>query len=111
MRPKAFFHVGFLVIVLFILITLVKSGQAQKSSGIAPTAIPKTWDDEAMASLEVPLADPIGSPKHVSAGYYYRIPVRPIYKSYSMYAPGREPSGYMDWLRQQDPEIIWDSRS
>jgi hypothetical protein len=29
--------------------------------------IPKTWDDAAMATLEVPLADPIGSPKHVSA--------------------------------------------
>jgi hypothetical protein len=39
-------------------------------------------DDQAMATLEVPLADPIGSPKHVSADYYYRIPVRPIYKQY-----------------------------
>jgi hypothetical protein len=29
--------------------------------------IPKTWDDEEMASLEVPLANPVGSPKHVSA--------------------------------------------
>jgi hypothetical protein len=31
--------------------------------------------------LEIPLADPVGSPKHVSADYYYRIPVAPIYKS------------------------------
>ncbi len=77
----------------------------------APTAatpvIPKTWDDEAIAALEVPLADPVGSPKHVSADYYYRIPVPPIYESYAVYAPGRGPNGYMQWLRQQEPAIAW----
>jgi len=41
--------------------------------------VPLTWDDAAMATLEVPLADPRGSPKHVPAEYYYKIPVRPIY--------------------------------
>jgi len=70
--------------------------------------IPKTWDDAAMADLEVPLAYPIGSPKHVSADYYYKIPVRPIYNSYPIYAPDHEPSGYLDWLKQQEPQIIWD---
>ncbi len=51
-----------------------------------------------------------GSPrgKHVSADYYYRIPVRPTYKSYPVYAPGHEPPGYMDWLKQQEPQIVWD---
>src|SRR5215475_7256497 len=70
--------------------------------------IPRTWDDAAIATLEVPLADPVGSPKHVSAEYYYRIPVASIYKSYSVYAPGYEPSGYIDWLKQQEPQILWD---
>jgi hypothetical protein len=69
--------------------------------------IPRTWDDAAMATLEVPLANPIGSPKHVPASYYYKIPVRPIYKSYPLYAPGHEPPGYMDWLNQQEPKVIW----
>ncbi|HEY6270968.1 MAG TPA: hypothetical protein VIX19_03120, partial [Terriglobales bacterium] len=49
-----------------------------------------------------------GSPKHVSADYYYRIPVAPIYKSYPVYAPGHEPAGYMDSLKQQEPVIVWD---
>src|SRR2546428_5904051 len=89
----------------------IQRAQTQPSSGQAfSPVIPKTWDDEAMASLEVPLADPVGSPKHVSADYYYRIPVRPIYKSYPVYAPGHEPSGYMDWLKQQEPEIVWDGK-
>jgi hypothetical protein len=69
--------------------------QTPDSALFTPT-IPKAWDDAAMATLEVPLANPIGSPKHVSADYYYRIPVRPIYKEYPIYAPGYEPPGYMD---------------
>jgi hypothetical protein len=46
-----------------------------------PTVVPKTWDDQAMARLEVPLANPLGSPKHIASDYYYRIPVRTIYKA------------------------------
>ena len=72
--------------------------------------IPRTWDDAAIATLEVPLADPVGSPKHVSAEYYYRIPVRPIYKTYPIYAPGHEPLGNMEMLQRQDPQVLWDDR-
>jgi len=70
--------------------------------------VPRTWDEQTIATLEIPLANPIGSPKHVSAAYYYQIPVAPIYKSYPVYAPGREPAGYFDWLKRQEPEIAWD---
>jgi hypothetical protein len=85
------------------------SQTAKPEPGFHP-AIPKTWDDAAMATLEVPLANPVGSPKHVPASYYYRIPVRPIYKSYPIYAPGHEPPGYMNWLRRQEPVIVWDDK-
>ena len=44
--------------------------------------IPKTWDDQAITTLQVPLAAASASPVPVSADYYYRIPVRPIYKTY-----------------------------
>ena len=83
-------------------------GQSPQVNG---TAVPKMWDDEAMRTLEVPLANPIGSPKHASADYYYRIPVRSIYKQYPVYAPGREPAGYMEWLKKQEPVIVWDDAS
>ena len=86
---------------------LVRGAQAHKGRSDTAPAIPKTWDDEAMATFEVPLANPIGSPKHVSADYYYRIPVRPIYKQYPLYAPGYEPAGYLDWLKQQEPIVVW----
>jgi len=98
---------------LLLALTIVATIQvawAQKSRSEFHPVIPRTWDDAAIATLEIPLADPVGSPKHVPASYYYRIPVRPIYKQYPVYAPGHEPPGYMDWLKQQEPVIVWDDK-
>lgn len=82
---------------------------AASAEGPARPVIPRTWDDELLATLEVPLAVPEASPKFVSSDWYYKIPVRPIYKSYPIYRPDREPPGYMEWLKQQEPEITFDS--
>ncbi|MGH9846552.1 MAG: hypothetical protein ACREEM_48255, partial [Blastocatellia bacterium] len=47
--------------------------QAQKDkTSRTPPTIPKTWDEEAIASLQVPLADASASPVQISADYYYR---------------------------------------
>src|ERR1700693_4292142 len=54
--------------------------------------IPKTWDTAALATLEVPHPDSRYSPVAVPVEYYYRVPVRPVYKTYPVYAPGREPA-------------------
>ena len=78
-----------------------------QSHPFTPT-IPKTWDDTALSTLEVPLAQPGYSGVHVPAEYYYRIPERPIYRSYAVYHPSRQPAGYIDWLRRQEPEIAFD---
>jgi mono/diheme cytochrome c family protein len=80
----------------------------QAGTAFAPT-IPKTWDDDAVAALEVPLANAAYSPVHVKSDVYYELPVRPVYKSYPIYAPGREPAGYIDWLQQQEPKIVFDA--
>lgn len=90
-----------------LMLLLVNISWSQDAGESFHPAIPKAWDDAEIASLEVPLADPAGSPKHVTAEYYYQIPVRPIYKLYPVYAPGREPAGYMDWLKKQEPVIVW----
>src|SRR5262245_28437087 len=73
--------------------------------------VPRTWDDQAVSTLEVPLAVPAASPKQISSAYYYGIPVRPIYKSYAVYHPSKEPSGYIDWLKRQEPQIVFDPAS
>jgi hypothetical protein len=92
--------------VLGLVVFLPVNAQVRQSAG--QTVVPRVWDDHAIATIEVPLANPAGSPKHVSSDFYYRIPVRPIYKTYPVYAPGHDPEGYMDWLKQREPEIVWD---
>jgi hypothetical protein len=90
---------------------LPRVGSFCQSPHVKVTTVPKMWDDAAMSTLEVPLANPISSPRQAPADYYYRIPVRPIYKQYPVYAPVREPAGYMEWLKKQNPLIVWDDAS
>jgi hypothetical protein len=65
------------------------------------------WDERALSSLEVPLATPSFSPHAVSATYYYSVPERPVFKTYPIYAQGKEPTGYFEWLRSREPEIVF----
>ena len=44
----------------------------------------------------------------MSAAEYYALKVRPIYRSYPMYASGRDPAGYIESLKQKEPEIVFD---
>jgi hypothetical protein len=87
----------------------VATAAAQQVPETWQPQIPKAWVDSEIAGLEVPLARPEGSAKHVSAEFYYRIPVRTIYRSYPVYAPGREPAGYLDKLRKTKPEVAFDA--
>ncbi len=71
--------------------------------------VPKTWEAKELASLELPRPGLKEPPVHISAEFYYRIPVMPIYKSYPIYAPGRGPEDYLEWLRKQEPSIVFDA--
>ena len=81
---------------------------AQPAARVFRPEIPKTWDNAAIPTLEIPLANPSASPIHVSSEYYYRIPVRPIYKSYTVFTPVHERPGYIDSLLHQEPVVLWD---
>jgi hypothetical protein len=86
------------------------AGGQDNSRAWTPT-IPKTWDDDALRSTELPLARPDVSPAFASSDYYYRMPVRPIYRSYPVYRPDREPPGYFSQLAQREPQIVFDERT
>ena len=94
------------VFAMFGISVLIGGSQAHEPHSAFSPVIPKTWDEEALASLNVPLVDAGRTPLHASSDYYYRIPVRTIYKSYPIYAPDKEPPGYIEWLKQQEPEEI-----
>ena len=70
--------------------------------------IPKAWDDAEVAHFETPLAQRDRSPRYMSSAEYYALKVRPIYRSYPMYAPGHDPAGYIESLKQKEPEIVFD---
>lgn len=100
-----------LALILFIMIGIavrIGIGQELDTNRAFTPVIPKTWDDQAMAALEIPLPNTSITRDHISSDYYYRIPVRPIYKSYPVYPPGREPAGYDKWLKEQEAETVFD---
>jgi hypothetical protein len=71
--------------------------------------IPKAWDDHEIAAFQVPLAQQDRSPRYLTSKEYYAQQVRPIYRTYPVYAPGYEPAGYMESLEQKEPEIAFDA--
>lgn len=90
----------------------VRSGQTKRANDtcmppVFRPNIPQGWDEGTVVNLQVPLAEPGYSPVEIAWEYYYRIPRRLVYKSYAVYAPGHEPAGYLDWLKQQEPQVLW----
>ena len=56
-------------------------------SGVLPAQefhldIPKAWDDHAVKDLELPLVQRDRSPRYLTADEYYKLRVRPIYRTY-----------------------------
>jgi hypothetical protein len=80
------------------------------AAAAATPDIPRTWTDAAVADLEVPLVNPKYSPIHISEKAYYQIPVRTIYRTYPVYHPDREPAGYFEWLKNQEPQVSFDPK-
>jgi hypothetical protein len=71
--------------------------------------VAKIWDESSIADLTLPLASQNYSPQLISASTYYWIPIRKLYKSYPVYHPDHEPEGYLEWLRNQEPQLAWDA--
>jgi cytochrome c553 len=71
-------------------------------------AIPRAWSDADRQSFELPLVRPEFSPRYLSEKEYYALPVRPVYRTYPVYTPDKEPPGYWESLQQKDPEVLFD---
>jgi hypothetical protein len=107
-RRSKFFSLIFVALVALLILVFATNPPKQKASSSWSPNIPASWDVEALNSLELPLVVPEVSPVFVSPDYYYRVPVRPIYKTYPVYTPAKEPPGYIEWLKKQEPQIIFD---
>jgi hypothetical protein len=71
--------------------------------------IPKSWDAAELDAWTIPPRTPGVHTVHLPASFVYSIPTYPIYKTYPIYYPGKEPKGYMEWLSRQEPEITFNA--
>jgi hypothetical protein len=108
--PLAGLALGLLAGVVASYTTRSQGEKARLNTPFTPV-IPRTWDSLAMADTELPLATAHASPRHLPTSYYYQLPERVVYKNYPVYAPGREPAGYQQWLRQQAPQVVFDPQT
>lgn len=68
-------------------------------------AIPKTWDEAALAEWATPVAGLNLRPTHISPKEYYSLPVDNL-KTYPVYLPDREPTGYWEMLNRIGPKPL-----
>jgi hypothetical protein len=81
---------------------------AQPTSDEVHYEVPKTWDETELKAWTIPAREPGAYTVHVAPSFYYSIPASPIYKSYPVYHPSKEPPGYLEWLGGQDPQVVFD---
>ena len=90
---------------LFILVLLLVGILSFRFNG--SNVIPKVWDTKRLHSMHLPFPDSSIRTNPVSEEYYYQLPERVAYKTYPFYMPGKEPKGYYEWLRKQEPKITF----
>ncbi|MFB3923591.1 MAG: hypothetical protein ACE145_17850 [Terriglobia bacterium] len=87
---------------------LIVSGRAHKPAAPSSTfkpAIPKTWDEAALADWATPVAGLNVRPGHMSEKEYYSLRVENL-RTYPVYYPGREPQGYWEMLQRVGPKPL-----
>jgi hypothetical protein len=70
--------------------------------------IPKTWDMQAIKKFHLPPPDSTVKVIYASEEYYDSLPDHVISKTFPMYIREFEKSGYIDSLRNLEPEITFD---
>jgi hypothetical protein len=83
-------------------------GQPGSGKHAEHSVIPRSWDEAELEAWTIPPREPGVYTVHLPAPFFYSISPHPIYKSYPIYHPAKEPPGYMDWLKQQEPQIVFD---
>jgi hypothetical protein len=72
--------------------------------------IPKTWDIQVIKKFHLPPPDTTVKVQYAPEEYYNTLPDHVIYKTYPLYVREKEKPGYLDSLRQLEPEILFDEK-
>jgi hypothetical protein len=92
---------------LLALLSLLISLAATASVAQAPASVPKIWDDAALADWATPIAALQIPPAPYKPADYYAVPAENL-RTYPVYLPGKEPSGYWESLQKKKPEPLVD---
>ncbi|WP_206513080.1 hypothetical protein, partial [Larkinella soli] len=70
--------------------------------------IPRTWDLESIHHSHLPPPDTTVRVSYAPEAYYNDLPEHVIYKTFPVYLQEYEKPGYLDSLRQLEPEVAFD---
>lgn len=88
------------------LFVLALACSTPRATPTAPAVVvPRLWDDAALSGWATPVAGLGAPPSYPTAAEYYAAPVDDL-RTYPVYHPAREPSGYREWIRAQGPRPI-----
>src|SRR5688572_22070059 len=68
---------------------------------------PRIWNEAALSDWATPIAALNVRPTHYTPEQYYSAPVDNL-RTYPVYHPDEEPTGYWNWLQQQKPQPLVD---
>jgi hypothetical protein len=71
--------------------------------------VPKVWDDAALAEWATPVAGLNVRPTHIPSREYYSLTIDNL-RTYPVYFPGREPTGYWEMLQHLGPKPLIEPR-
>lgn len=91
--------------VAVIAIALAMSSLLEGQTTAFKPIVPKAWDDNDLATMDLPVPG-LREHAYLSSAEYYKLPVRPIPKGYPVFAPSKEPAGYLGTLRTYGPQTV-----
>jgi hypothetical protein len=91
--------------VSFFLMLVITAPSALWPQSVYRPAIPKTWDEAALAEWATPIAELNVRPTHITSKEYYALTIENL-RTYPVYFPGREPEGYWEMLQHVGPKPL-----
>ncbi len=80
------------------------------SSGLSAVRVPRIWDEKAFKTWATPVGALNVRPGHYTSEEYYNVAADNV-RTYPVYPPDKEPSGYWEWLHRQKPAPLVDTSS
>ena len=79
-----------------------------RSNAPSENRVPRIWNEKSLRTWATPVAALNVRPGHYSSEEYYKVTADNV-RTYPVYPPDREPSGYWEWLQTRKPAPLVDA--